>query len=122
MALMHLSVTDLPYSVNGIAGCVLTVSITNENGVAYTSLQGQNFEVRMFIDAGTEVELASVELLEFGKAPNLPNVRGLYAIDARARNISWSRSNPIFFFLRVHEDANHGQIIHPITDVSIALP
>jgi hypothetical protein len=122
MAMMHLSVTDLPYSVDGVAGCVLTVSVTDADGVAYTSLERQNFEVRMLIDGATEIELASVDLLEFGKAPNLPSMHGLYAIDALSKGATWSVSNPIFFFLAVHEDANHGQIVHPISNVSIVLP
>jgi hypothetical protein len=120
---MILSVTDLPYSENGVAGCVLTVSVTDADGAPYTSLQRQNFEVRLFVDANLEAELARVDVAEYSRAHNLPSVRGLYAIDVLSSSTTWSRpsSNRFFFFIAVHEDTNHGQIVYPIADPSIAL-
>lgn len=121
MARMILSITDLPYSVNGVAGSMLTVSVTDANGAPYTSLQRPNFEVRWIVDAGVEVETESIDVTEYRSAQHLPNMPGVYAISVRAKTMHWARlsSNRFFFLIRVHEDQNHGQTIHPVTDLSI---
>jgi hypothetical protein len=50
MALMNLSVSSFPFTLNGVAGIELFVSVTDANGVACTSLGTQNFHIAWLLD------------------------------------------------------------------------
>ena len=116
MALMKLSVSSFPFSLNGVAGIDLMVSVTDSDGVSYTGLQKQNFNVHWIDNVNVEESVKSMTVAEYKAANRLPDLPGAYSIELQSDNAAWSQLTT--FFIAVHEDQNHGQVLYRIDDTA----
>ena len=123
MAIMHLSVSSVPYSINGKAGIDLMVSVTHENGTAYTGLTKQNFKVKWILDATAEQAIKNWSVSEY-KPNTLPGMPGVYLVHVQSKSTSWSptSANISTFYIAVGRRSDHGQTLYTVEDPSIALP
>lgn len=116
MALMKLSVSSFPFSLSGVAGIALMVSVTDADGKPYTSLQKPNFEVRWIDNVKIDESIVSMTLTEYRSTNAFPDLPGVYCVELISENASWSQITT--FYIAVHEDQNHGQILYRIDDTA----
>jgi len=123
MAIMYLSVSSVPYSINGVAGIDLIVSVTHEDGTPYTGLTKRLFKVKWILDATTEQTIKSWSVEEY-KPNQLPDMPGVYLVHVQSASTSWSptSSNISTFYIATAHQSNHGQTLYTVEDPSIALP
>ncbi|HEX3474139.1 MAG TPA: exotoxin A binding domain-containing protein [Kofleriaceae bacterium] len=123
MSIMNLSVSSVPFSIDGTAGIDLIVSVTDAEGAPYTGLQKGNFHVHWILDGGQDRAFASMTVEEFKAVHKLPELPGVYDIEIRSKDMTWTptSSNISFFCIAVKEDKNHGQTLYTVEDPSIAL-
>jgi len=124
MSIMYLAVSSVPFSINDVAGIDLMVSVTHEDGTAYTGLTKENFKVKWILDAGVEQAIKSMSVTEYKAANKLPNMPGVYAVELRSKTTTWSptSSNISTFYIATSHQNNRGQTLYTVEDPSIALP
>jgi hypothetical protein len=104
MALIDLCVTSVPFSINGAAAISLIVSVTDENGKAYTGLQSANFQVRWLLDEISEQAIKPIGVEEYTASSGLPAMPGVYAIEVLSEGTTWTpaRVSVSIFYIAVH--------------------
>jgi hypothetical protein len=123
MAIMHLSVSSVPFSINGVAGIDLIVSVTRHDGKAYTGLTKPRFTVKWILDTIVEQTIKSWSVSEY-KPTTLPEMPGVYLLHVQSASMHWSptSSNISTFYIKVSNRSDHGQTLYTVEDPSIALP
>lgn len=116
---MKLSVSSFPFSLNGVAGIDLMVSVTDADGAPYTSLQKQNFIVHWIDNVQVDEPLKSMTVVEYKAGNRLPDLPGVYNIELTSKGASWLQIAT--FYIAVHEDQNHGQVLYRIDDTAFRL-
>jgi hypothetical protein len=120
---LHLSVTDLPFSENGIACCAFMVNVSDEHGRPVHGLQAENFNVRWILDNELELDLQQMTVAEYVGQGALPKLPGVYDVELFTKSGHWSptSANINVFAFYVRHGHDHGQVLYKVTDPSIAI-
>ena len=99
--------------VNGTGGIGVLISVTDANGVPYTSLQLKNFTLQLMRDwfQGEPTTTSANSFSEEQKAFfGGEHIKGIYGLVFHQENNVWS-PNPYTLIIQVSEGQNHGQIM-----------
>lgn len=112
-SIIHLSVTSVPFSIDGVAGIDLLVSTTDAQGRAITGLKAENFTIR-WLSVATEQALKSLSVTEFTAASGLPVMPGVYAVNVRSVSSIWAVPKAVYptFFIAVQNKGCQGQLLY----------
>ena len=104
-------------------GIDLMVSVTHEDGTAYTGLTKRHFKVKWILDVIAQQAIKSWSVSEY-KPNQLPDMPGVYAVHVQSASTSWTptSSNISTFYIATARQGNHGQTLYTVEDPSIALP
>jgi hypothetical protein len=93
------------------AGVGITVSVTDENGVPYTSLEQRNFHVQLNFDPASVMEPKVWDFVEYKKTFPQHSLGGVYMFALAGVNHWWSAFATYTCVIAVKEDKNHGHTI-----------
>ena len=93
------------------AGVGIIVSVTDENGVPYTSLEQRNFHVQLNFDPAGPLEAKVWDFLEYKKTFPQHSLSGVYMFAVAGVNSWWSAFATYTCVIAVEKDHNQGQTI-----------
>ncbi len=121
VSLLNLSVSSVPFSINGVAGIDLIVSVIDADGAPCTGLQDSDFHVHWLLN-GADEEIKSIAVHEYDGAHGLPELPGVYDITVQSEDSAWSpiASNIVCFYIATKRGNDLGQTLYTVEYPDIA--